>query len=83
MDQLVKAKVQQIEAKKYGILDDTSYDAFLSKLKQENERRSAALAKGQIIYGPTQYTEQMYYGYVLSNIAIQLKKALAEKSWQN
>ena len=38
MDQLVKAKVQQIEAKKYGILDDTSYDAFLSKLKQENER---------------------------------------------
>ena len=82
MDQLVKAKVQQIEAKKYGILDDTSYDAFLSKLKQENERRSAALAKGQIIYGPTQYTEQMYYGYVLSNMAIQLKKALAEKSWQ-
>ncbi|KRE36567.1 peptidyl-prolyl cis-trans isomerase [Paenibacillus sp. Soil724D2] len=82
MDQLVKAKVQQIEAKKYGILDDTSYDAFLSRLKQENERRNAALAKGQIIYGPTQYTEQMYYGYVLSNMAIQLKKALAEKSWQ-
>ena len=40
MDQLVKAKVQQIEAKKYGILDGTSYDAFLflSKQKQENER---------------------------------------------
>lgn len=82
MDQIVKAKVQQIEAKKYGILDDTSYDAYLSNLKQENERRSAALAKGQIINGPTQYTEQMYYGYVLSNLAIKLKKTIAEKIWK-
>lgn len=82
MDQLVKAKVQQIEAKKHGILDDASYDAFLSNLKKENERRSAAIAKGEIIYGPTQYTEQMYYGYVLSNLAIKLKNTIAEKSWK-
>lgn len=82
MDQIVKAKVQQIEAKKYGILDDTSYDAFLSNLKKENERRSAAIVKGEIIYGPTQYTEQMYYGYVLSNLAIKLKKTISEKSWK-
>ncbi|WP_373231215.1 peptidyl-prolyl cis-trans isomerase [Cohnella sp.] len=82
MDQLVKVKVQQIEAKKYGILDDASYDAFLSGLTKENERRSAAIAKGEIIYGPTQYTEHMYYGYVLSNLAIKLKNTLAEKSWK-
>jgi SurA N-terminal domain/PPIC-type PPIASE domain len=82
MNQLVKAKVQQLEAKKYGILDDASYDAFLSKLTKENERRKTAIANNEIIYGPTRYTEEMYYGYVLSNLATELKKALAEKSWK-
>ncbi|GGN22508.1 hypothetical protein [Streptomyces fuscichromogenes] len=66
-------------AHEYGLLADPSYSGFLRDWTAENQRRSAAVATGQVIYGPKQYTEANYLTYVLHNLAFDLKQKLAKK----
>jgi hypothetical protein len=79
LDTLVKIKVQQIRAKKAGIVTDISYSGFLASLKTENDRRLNAKNSGKVIYGPVQYTEEVYYNYLFSNMVNRLKDYLAEQ----
>lgn len=76
MDTLVKIKVQQILAKKWGIMSDISYNGFLIKLETENKIRLEAKNRNQVIYGPVQYTEDVYYSYLFTNMVNQLKAQL-------
>lgn len=75
----VRNKVQQIAAIKSGILDaeGASYTTFLQRLTDENNRREEAVTRNEVIYGPTQYEEQDFYSYLLSNVANKLKEQLA------
>ena len=43
----------------------------------ENSRRLAAKKSGKIIYGPVQYSEEVYYNYLFSNMVNKLKEYLA------
>lgn len=77
LDTLVQIKVQQISARKAGIVDDISYPGFLKAMKAENKRRLAAKQAGKVIYGPVQYSEEVYYNYLFSNMVNSLKERMA------
>ncbi|MFZ4521287.1 MAG: hypothetical protein ACOYNC_06250 [Bacteroidales bacterium] len=77
LDTMLQIKVQQISAKKAGLVSDISYKGFLNALKIENSRRLAAKQSGKIIYGPVQYSEEVYYNYLFSNMVNKLKEFLA------
>ncbi|GGD51252.1 hypothetical protein GCM10010911_06010 [Paenibacillus nasutitermitis] len=78
LDRSVRVKVEQLEAKRKGLVDDISYAAFRSGLVQENERRQKAVEQQQAVYGPVQYTEDVYHEYVRSNMNLALKAALIQ-----
>jgi hypothetical protein len=78
LNEAIEAKAQQIIAQKFQLVDNISYTHFLVKLKNENKRRIEAVSQNQVIFGPVQYTESVYYDYLLSNMLIQLKKTLAK-----
>ncbi|MGG1554581.1 peptidyl-prolyl cis-trans isomerase [Paenibacillus ferrarius] len=76
LENLKKIKVQQRLAKEKGVIDEISYTSFLTKWKEENRRRQAAVKSNKVIYGPVQYAEKDYYHYVLSNMITKLKATL-------
>ncbi len=76
IDYLINFKVEQMWMKEEGIMQDTSYRAFLEELHAENKRRSEAVAAGRIIYGPQQYEQLTYYKYLHSIRWIALKEKL-------
>jgi hypothetical protein len=79
---LIEIKLQQIQAKKLGIIEDISYSGFLKSLTRENESRKKAIQNQKVIFGPTQYTDQVYYDYLFSNMVIKLKLALSKNGLQ-
>jgi len=80
LKEIVRIKTQQQLAQQHGILVDTSYAAFSSKLQQENQRRKQMVDQGQVIYGPIQYDEAGYYDYLISNMIIDLKEQLVNNN---
>jgi hypothetical protein len=81
LDTLAKIKIQQMEARKLGLIRDISYPGFLKLWENENKRRLEARRDKIVIYGPVQYSEDVYYSYVFTNMANQLKSALGEKDF--
>lgn len=77
---LVRIKVEQALAKKMNVRKDSSFATFRKELTQENARRSAALAGKQVIYGPRQYSETIYYYVLFDNMAFQLRQELAKEA---
>jgi hypothetical protein len=77
LDSLVYIKVQQISGRQAGITGDISYQGFLKELETENRRRLVAKQSGKVIYGPVQYSEEVYYNYLFSNMVNRLKEFLA------
>lgn len=67
---LTQMKVEQILFRENGIVKDISYDTFLEELEKENERRASGK---EIIYGPEQYSEELYYNYLQTNRVNELK----------
>ena len=77
MDTLVQVKIQQICAYHAGIVHDIGYREFLNALATENQRRLSAKKAGTVIYGPVQYSKEVYYNYLFSNAVSRLKEHLA------
>lgn len=78
MGNIAAIMVQLQLAKENGLLTDTSYEAFIGSLKEENKRRKESIETGKVIYGPIQYSENEYFNYLLSNLIIKLKEKLQE-----
>ncbi|MBY9080775.1 hypothetical protein KIH86_13450 [Paenibacillus sp. HN-1] len=74
---LIRVKVQELAARKAGIVQDIGYEAFLLRLDAENRLRSSRLRSGEPIYGPQQYSERVYYRYMLANLELALRERLA------
>lgn len=79
LDAIVKIKVQQILAREKGIVQDISYEKFLSDLKAENARRKEAVKNHQVIYGPVEYSEEVFFDIVFSNMVGNLKEKLNDE----
>lgn len=79
IDNLIDNKAFLNILKEYGIIESTSYKAFLSSMKNENKRRLKAKENNEIIYGPVQYSEKQYYEYILSDGRAELEFIIEEK----
>lgn len=73
LQEVVKIKNQQIQAREKGILDDISYLAFLKRWKEENKRRELAVKNKEVLFGPMKYDEQTYYKVFMSEVVSKLK----------
>lgn len=82
LEDSVDLKIQQMTAKEQGVLTDIRYDVFLQHFKDENKRREQAIAKGEVVFGPAQYTEDAYFEYVMVNAVLSVKKHLMEEDWK-
>jgi|GEM_PF-3495237 len=93
LQDLTSIKVQQLLARQSHVTvaltpqgpflaADPSYAVFLKNLGAENERRQAAIKKGEPIYGPTQFDEDTFYRYFFSKMVEQLQQQLSEGDWQ-
>jgi len=82
LEDLKAVKVQQGEARRAGLIDDTSYAAFRRRFEDENRRRAAAVEKGEPVYGPVQVGEWEFYNYELAQLVLRLKRRLAEDALQ-
>lgn len=71
-------KIQELEMKKMGLLEDISYSSFLDDLQIENQRRKEIIEEGGVIYGPEQYSENEYFEYVFGNLKKDLKNKMAD-----
>ncbi|MBW4083215.1 SurA N-terminal domain-containing protein [Paenibacillus sp. S150] len=77
LDELVENRVRELAAQEAGLDCPVGYDAFLAAWKAENRQRSRRLAEGGVVYGPREYSEQVYYRYLASVTANDLKRWLA------
>lgn len=89
---LTSIKLQQLFAQQHHVVvaltpqgpfitADPSYTIFLDNLRRENDRRQAALQKGEPVYGPTQFDEDTFYRYFFSKMVEQLQQQLSEGEW--
>ncbi len=69
-------KAEQLMMQDAGIVSDISWAAFQKEFLAENERRLEAVQKGEVVYGPKQYTEYDYFNYLHNNRLLKLKAAL-------
>lgn len=72
----VRTSVQQRLAQRYGVTAPASYAAFLAGWQRQNAARAAALARHQVVYGPTRYTEASYFTTVNAQLIPELQSAL-------
>lgn len=78
MQQLVRLTVQLEMARAHGLVKEITYEAMTANLRQENQRRAAAVAEHRPVYGLTSFTEATYFSYVTSNVEANLRQDLAE-----
>lgn len=79
LDAYVNIKVQQILMKKYHIIEDSSYIAFLNTLQVENNSRKEKNDQGIVVYGPVHFDEAKFYNYLQSNRALQLQEVFVKE----
>ncbi|GAB3423363.1 hypothetical protein GCM10027569_55870 [Flindersiella endophytica] len=60
LEQSVRAKLQQIEARRQGLTGDIGYRAALAELERVNRARSAKVRNGGVVYGPVTYDETRF-----------------------
>jgi len=76
MEQVYAVKIQQMLARELGVVERIDYPFFRLAWQQENERRSRAVARKEVVYGPVRYDESGYYAYLFNNMVIRTKEAM-------
>jgi len=77
-DEAIRTVVQFELAQRTGLIPDASYRAFLAGLAAENKRRADAIAAHEPIYGPTEYREADYLGYLLGQFRFEAPPLLVQ-----
>jgi len=80
LDVLVETNVILMLARESGLIGYVSQEAILENLEEENIRRAQAVAAGQIIYGPQQFTEDVYLDLVIADIRAMLRMNAEENA---
>jgi hypothetical protein len=84
LSRLERTKHMQFLARKYGIIDEIkSFAALESELKKVNAERAKIKKETGILYGPVQYTFDVYYNIKNTELEYKLKKEMMdlERSW--
>jgi len=82
LEESVKIKIRQLIAQEEGLYPDISYAGFLRQLQQENKKREQAIKNGEVVFGPSRYSEEAYFEYVLGQITLSAKRRLLEREWK-
>lgn len=69
----VTLKIKRGIALKLGLIEDASYKVFVDGMNKENERRAETKRKGEILYGPEQFSEDAYFAYQMGNMELDSK----------
>lgn len=76
MQELVPYKVVEEKLAEQGSREDFSYRAFVERWQKENEDRQQKKDAGEVIYGPVQYTERVYYDYLNDSYKEELETTM-------
>lgn len=79
-EELTRIKVQQVLAKRKGLVVDVSFAGFQRDFERENARRRSARDGGELVYGPRRYGEADFYYVRFKELAYQLKRTLAREA---
>lgn len=79
VDEIVRIKVIQIEAKKHGLKSEMQYSAQVKDWKEDNAKRIQADEAGEIVYG---VVERSFYTYI-NTCFLEVQSDLQEKLKQN
>ena len=74
--ELEPVKKAEVLMLRLGILADAGFEAFMQAWTCENERRKAALERGEPVYGPKQYRPEDYYFHLHRLRLNELKEKL-------
>jgi hypothetical protein len=77
LDRIRADKVAFVVAREQGIDVAIDYPHFLDELAAENKRRANAVAKGEVVYGVTEFSPDEYYSHRLTEVKTALAKRLA------
>ncbi|MFK7694328.1 hypothetical protein [Paenibacillus sp. HJGM_3] len=78
LDETVVSKLELELAKRYGLIQGTSYDDLLGEMEKENKRRAAAVKAHQPVYGPVRLDESAFMNDYMSKLRNALKEKLSE-----
>lgn len=65
------------------LIESDSYEDILKHLNKENKNRKEAKEKGEVIYGPVEYSEKQYYEYLLSEGRAELERLVEGEHKEN
>ena len=74
----MRLTVQLEMARGRGLVGDISYGAMMADMRQENQRRGAAVAAHRPVFGLTSFTEATYFSYVTNNLEVNLRQGMQE-----
>lgn len=77
LEEAVRTKLLLELAASHGLVPGASYEELLAEMERENERRQAALAAGQPIYGPVRFDEDGFADFYIGRIKAELPARLA------
>ncbi|MVA75824.1 hypothetical protein GC722_07280 [Auraticoccus sp. F435] len=78
LEQALDDKVLLLVAQEQGIVDDVDLDALMAAREDTNSRRSAALARGDVVYGLTSFGPSEFYDHLLAAVRTELGQRLSE-----
>jgi hypothetical protein len=78
LDEIWRYKTTLVLAKEHGLVDSVDHADFLADLAAENERRAKAVARGETVYGLTEFSPDQYYSHRLTGLTTTLKQRLSE-----
>jgi hypothetical protein len=55
-------------AEEKGYIEDSSYQAFLERFELENKTRKEKIEKGEVVYGLSEYSQELYMEYEMDTI---------------
>jgi len=77
LDDAIRMKLELRLVLEQGIVESVSYEGLIEQMDRENERRAAAVARGEPIYGPVRFEEDTFVDFYRSKINTVLKEMLA------
>lgn len=77
LSNVVKIKVQQLCMRYYGIQNDITWPAFRKAFVAINKERIRSEERGEVVFGPSQFSECSYFHYVFTNNLNQLQDSLS------
>ncbi|MBU5422987.1 peptidyl-prolyl cis-trans isomerase [Cellulomonas hominis] len=76
LDTAVADTVLLVVAQEAGVVDDADLGAVLAARDAENDRRAEAVARGEVVYGPTTLGAQEHYAGVLTEVRTRVLERL-------